>query len=194
VRLRDSLSRAAIYGGWLGFVSQRCSSCSLRFLEIFGPLRKAAGYTGCAVGASGGRLHHHGDSRRRSRGSSSRARDRGAAGARSRLLCIRADISPPESAPELRRCKRGFWNRFHHRTGDRGLLGTLDHAPRFAAAALSLINFCYGFFVCRILAARATTRVRVRSANPLGTSEPDEEASRVLGLLCAALPWDLGIK
>lgn len=72
-----------------------------------------------------------------------------------------------------------------------GFLGSLGpRAPFFAAAVLSLLNFCYGIFVLpESLAAERRRKFEWRRANPLGTFKQMRKHPEVLGLLIALFLW-----
>jgi len=106
-----------------------------------------------------------------------------------------ADISPPERrAQNFGVVSAAFGIGFIIGPAIGGLLGTLGpRAPFFAAATLSLINFCYGFFVLpESLPAERRRAFQWRRANPLGTLNQMRKHPVVLGLLFALFLWGLG--
>ena len=101
-----------------------------------------------------------------------------------------ADISPPEKrAQNFGVVSAAFGIGFIIGPAIGGLLGTLGpRAPFFAAAALSLINFCYGFFVLpESLPPERRRAFEWRRANPLGTLSQMKKHPVVLGLLVRTL-------
>jgi DHA1 family tetracycline resistance protein-like MFS transporter len=72
-----------------------------------------------------------------------------------------------------------------------GLLGQFGpRTPFFAAATLSLLNFCYGIFVLpESLAPERRRRFDWRRANPFGTFRQMKQHPVVLGLLGALFLW-----
>jgi DHA1 family tetracycline resistance protein-like MFS transporter len=106
-----------------------------------------------------------------------------------------ADISPPEKrAQNFGVVGAAFGIGFIIGPAIGGLLGTLgSRAPFFAAAALSLINFCYGFLVLpESLPPERRRPFQWRRANPLGTLVQMKKHPVVLGVLCALFLWGLG--
>jgi DHA1 family tetracycline resistance protein-like MFS transporter len=191
----ENLSRAAVYGGWLGFVY---AAMQFVFAPILGNLSDRYGRRRVllfAIGALGidyiimgfaptlawlfvGRMIA------------------GAAGASfTPAYAYVADISPPEKrAQNFGVVSAAFGIGFIIGPAIGGLLGTLgSRAPFFAAAALSLINLCYGFFVLpESLPAERRRAFEWRRANPLGTLAQMKKHPVVLGVLCALFLWGLG--
>ena len=75
-----------------------------------------------------------------------------------------------------------------------GLLGHFGpRAPFFAAATLSLLNFCYGLFVLPESLPKERRRpFDWKRANPLGTFQQMRKHPVVLGLLAALFLWMVG--
>jgi len=106
-----------------------------------------------------------------------------------------ADISPSEKrAQNFGVVSAAFGIGFIIGPAIGGLLGTLGpRAPFFAAAALSLTNFTYGFFVLpESLPLERRRPFEWRRANPLGTLTQMKKHPVVLGLLLALFLWSLG--
>jgi DHA1 family tetracycline resistance protein-like MFS transporter len=191
----EGLSRAAVYGGWLGFVY---AAMQFVFAPVLGNLSDRFGRRRVllfAIGALGidyiimgfaptlawlfvGRMIA------------------GAAGASfTPAYAYVADISPPEKrAQNFGVVSAAFGIGFIIGPAIGGLLGTLGpRAPFFAAASLSLINLCYGFFVLpESLPAERRRAFEWRRANPLGTLAQMKKHPVVLGVLCALFLWGLG--
>ena len=191
----ESLSRAAIYGGWLGFVF---AAMQFVFAPILGNLSDRYGRRRVilfAVGALGIDYIIMGFAPTLAWLFVGRA-IAGAAGASfTPAYAYVADISPPERrAQNFGVVSAAFGIGFIIGPAIGGLLGTLGpRAPFFAAAALSLINFCYGFFVLpESLPPERRRAFEWRRANPLGTLNQMRKHPVVLGLLCALFLWGLG--
>ena len=191
----ESLSRAAIYGGWLGFVF---AAMQFVFAPILGNLSDRYGRRRVilfAVGALGVDYIIMGFAPTLAWLFVGRA-IAGAAGASfTPAYAYVADISPPERrAQNFGVVSAAFGIGFIIGPAIGGLLGTLgSRAPFFAAAALSLINFCYGFFVLpESLPPERRRAFEWRRANPLGTLSQMRKHPVVLGLLCALFLWGLG--
>jgi DHA1 family tetracycline resistance protein-like MFS transporter len=191
----ESLSRAAIYGGWLGFVF---AAMQFVFAPILGNLSDRYGRRRVilfAVGALGVDYIIMGFAPTLAWLFVGRA-IAGAAGASfTPAYAYVADISPPERrAQNFGVVSAAFGIGFIIGPAIGGLLGTLGpRAPFFAAATLSLINFCYGFFVLpESLPPERRRPFQWRRANPLGTLGQMKKHPVVLGLLFALFLWGLG--
>jgi DHA1 family tetracycline resistance protein-like MFS transporter len=191
----ESLSRAAIYGGWLGFVF---AAMQFVFAPILGNLSDRYGRRRVilfAVGALGVDYIIMGFAPTLGWLFVGRA-IAGAAGASfTPAYAYVADISPPERrAQNFGVVSAAFGIGFIIGPAIGGLLGTLGpRAPFFAAAALSLINFCYGFFVLpESLPPERRRAFEWQRANPLGTLGQMKKHPVVLGLLFALFLWGLG--
>jgi DHA1 family tetracycline resistance protein-like MFS transporter len=191
----ESLSRAAIYGGWLGFVY-----AAMQFVAapILGNLSDRYGRRRViliAVGALGIDYMIMGFAPTLTWLFVGRA-IAGAAGASfTPAYAYVADISSPERrAQNFGVVSASFGIGFIIGPAIGGLLGTLGpRAPFFAAAVLSLINFSYGFFVLpESLPPERRRAFEWRRANPLGTLSQMKKHPVVLGLLLALFLWSLG--
>jgi DHA1 family tetracycline resistance protein-like MFS transporter len=191
----ESLSRAAIYGGWLGFIY-----AAMQFLAapILGNLSDRYGRRRViliSVGALGIDYIIMGFAPTLTWLFVGRA-IAGAAGASfTPAYAYVADISPPERrAQNFGLISAAFGIGFIIGPAIGGLLGTLGpRAPFFAAAVLSLTNFFYGFFVLpESLPPERRRTFQWRRANPLGTLIQMKKHPVVLGLLCALFLWSLG--
>jgi MFS transporter, DHA1 family, tetracycline resistance protein len=190
----ESVSRAAVYGGWLGFVF---AAMQFVFAPILGNLSDRFGRRRVLLFAIGflgidyiimafaptlawlfvGRAIA------------------GAAGASfTPAYAYVADISPPDKrAQYFGVVSAAFGIGFIIGPAIGGLLGTLGpRAPFLAAAMLSLINVCYGFFVLpESLPPERRRPFEWRRANPLGTLTQMRKHPVVLGLLCSLFLWGL---
>jgi MFS transporter, DHA1 family, tetracycline resistance protein len=191
----ESLSRAAVYGGWLGFIF---AAMQFVFAPILGNLSDRYGRRRVllfAIGALGIDYIIMGFAPTLAWLFVGRA-IAGAAGASfTPAYAYVADISPPEKrAQNFGVVSAAFGIGFIIGPAIGGLLGTLGpRAPFFAAAALSLINFCYGFFVLpESLPPERRRAFQWRRANPLGTLVQMKKHPVVLGVLCALFLWGLG--
>jgi MFS transporter, DHA1 family, tetracycline resistance protein len=191
----ESLSRAAIYGGWLGFVY-----AAMQFVAapILGNLSDRYGRRRViliAVGALGIDYMIMGFAPTLAWLFVGRA-IAGAAGASfTPAYAYVADISSPDRrAQNFGVVSASFGIGFIIGPAIGGLLGTLGpRAPFFAAAVLSLINFSYGFFVLpESLPPERRRAFEWRRANPLGTLSQMKKHPVVLGLLLALFLWSLG--
>jgi DHA1 family tetracycline resistance protein-like MFS transporter len=191
----QSLSQAAVYGGWLGFVY-----AAMQFLcaPVLGNLSDRYGRRRViliAVGALAVDYLIMGFAPTLGWLFIGRA-IAGAAGASfTPAYAYVADISPPERrAQNFGVVSAAFGIGFIIGPAIGGLLGTLGpRAPFFAAAVLSLINFSYGFFVLpESLPPERRRAFEWRRANPLGTLEQMKKHPVVVGLLCALFLWGLG--
>lgn len=191
----DNLSRAAVYGGSLGFVY---AAMQFVFAPVLGNLSDRFGRRRVllfAIGALGIDYIVMGFAPTLAWLFVGRA-IAGAAGASfTPAYAYVADISPPERrAQNFGIVSAAFGIGFIIGPAIGGLLGSLgSRAPFFAAAALSLINFCYGFFVLpESLPADRRRAFEWRRANPLGTLTQMRKHPVVLGLLGALFLWGLG--
>jgi DHA1 family tetracycline resistance protein-like MFS transporter len=191
----QSLSRAAVYGGWLGFVF---AAMQFLFAPILGNLSDRYGRRRVilfSVGALGIDYIIMGFAPTLAWLFVGRA-IAGAAGASfTPAYAYVADISPPEKrAQNFGVVSAAFGIGFIIGPAIGGLLGALGpRAPFFAAAVLSLANFCYGFFVLpESLPPERRRAFQWRRANPLGTLAQMRKHPVVLGLLCALFLWSLG--
>src|SRR5439155_10585573 len=108
-----------------------------------------------------------------------------------------ADISPPEKrAQNFGLIGGAFGAGFIFGPGIGGLLGELGpRAPFFAAAALSLVNLAYGFFVLpESLPPESRRSFEWKRANPLGTLLQLRRYPAVMGLLVALFLWQLAFQ
>ncbi len=191
----ESLSRAAVYGGWLGFVFAVmqffCAPILGNLSDRYGRRRVLL----IAIGALGIDYIIMGFAPTLAWLFVGRA-IAGAAGASfTPAYAYVADISPPEKrAQNFGVVGAAFGIGFIIGPAIGGLLGTLGpRAPFFAAAMLSLINFCYGFFVLpESLPPERRRAFQWRRANPLGTLVQMKKHPVVLGVLGALFLWSLG--
>jgi MFS transporter, DHA1 family, tetracycline resistance protein len=105
-----------------------------------------------------------------------------------------ADVSPPERrAQSFGMVSAAFGIGFVLGPALGGFLGALGpRAPFFAAAALSLANFAYGWFVLpESLPPERRRPFDLRRANPLGTLIHLRRVPGVLGILAAMFLWML---
>ena len=190
----QSLSRAAVYGGWLGFVYAAmqffCAPLLGNLSDRFGRRRVIL----IAVGALGvdyvimglaptlawlflGRMIA------------------GAAGASfTPAYAYVADISPPERrAQNFGVVSAAFGTGFIVGPAIGGLLGSLGpRAPFFAAAILSFVNFSYGLFVLpESLPPERRRAFEWKRANPLGALIQMKKHPVVVGLLFCLFLWAL---
>ncbi len=191
----ENLSRAAVYGGWLGFVY---AAMQFVFAPVLGNLSDRFGRRRVllfAIGALGIDYIVMGFAPTLAWLFVGRA-IAGAAGASfTPAYAYVADISPPERrAQNFGIVSAAFGIGFIIGPAIGGLLGSLGpRAPFFAAAALSLINFSYGFFVLpESLPAERRRAFEWRRANPLGTLAQMRKHPVVLGLLGALFLWGVG--
>jgi DHA1 family tetracycline resistance protein-like MFS transporter len=191
----EGLSRAAVYGGWLGFVY---AVMQFVFAPVLGNLSDRFGRRRVllfAIGALGIDYIIMGFAPTLAWLFVGRA-IAGAAGASfTPAYAYVADISPPEKrAQNFGVVSAAFGIGFIIGPAIGGLLGSLgSRAPFFAAAALSLINLCYGFFVLpESLPVERRRAFEWRRANPLGTLAQMKKHPVVLGVLAALFLWGLG--
>jgi DHA1 family tetracycline resistance protein-like MFS transporter len=183
-----------VYGGWLGFVF---AAMQFVFAPILGNLSDRYGRRRVllfAIGALGIDYIIMGFAPTLAWLFVGRA-VAGAAGASfTPAYAYVADISPPDKrAQNFGVVSAAFGIGFIIGPALGGLLGTLGpRAPFFAAAALSFINFSYGFFVLpESLPPERRRAFEWRRANPLGTLGQMKKHPVVLGLLCALFLWGL---
>src|ERR1700737_3312660 len=191
----ESLSRAAVYGGWLGV---GFGAMPFAFAPVLGNLSDPSGRRRGVLfggGALGVDYIIMGFAPALAWLFVGRA-IAGAAGASfTPAYAYVADISPPERrAQNFGGVSAAFGIGFIIGPAIGGLLGTLGpRAPFFAAAILSLINFSYGFFVLpESLPPEKRRAFDWRRANPLGTPKQMRKHPVVVGLLCALFLWGLG--
>jgi MFS transporter, DHA1 family, tetracycline resistance protein len=191
----EGLSRAAVYGGWLGFVY---AVMQFVFAPVLGNLSDRFGRRRVllfAIGALGIDYIIMGFAPTLAWLFVGRA-IAGAAGASfTPAYAYVADISPPERrAQNFGVVSAAFGIGFIIGPAIGGLLGSLgSRAPFFAAATLSLINLCYGFFVLpESLPLERRRPFEWRRANPLGTLAQMKKHPVVLGVLAALFLWGLG--
>jgi DHA1 family tetracycline resistance protein-like MFS transporter len=191
----EGLSRAAVYGGWLGFVY---AVMQFVFAPILGNLSDRFGRRRVllfAIGALGVDYIIMGFAPTLAWLFVGRA-IAGAAGASfTPAYAYVADISPPEKrAQNFGVVSAAFGIGFIIGPAIGGLLGSLgSRAPFFAAATLSLINLSYGFFVLpESLPPERRRAFEWRRANPLGTLAQMKKHPVVLGVLAALFLWGLG--
>ena len=189
-----TISQAAIYGGWLGFVY-----AVLQFVcaPILGNLSDRFGRRPVllyAVGSLGVDYLIMGFAPALGwlflgRGLA------GIAGASfTPAYAYVADVSPPEKrAQSFGMVSAAFGVGFILGPAIGGLLGELGpRAPFFVAAGLSVLNFAYGFFVLpESLPAESRRAFDWRRANPLGTLWQMRKHPEVLGVLGALFLWAL---
>lgn len=190
----ESLSRAAVYGGWLGFAF---AAMQFVFAPVLGNLSDRFGRRRVllfAIGALGIDYTVMGFAPTLAWLFVGRA-IAGAAGASfTPAYAYVADISPPERrAQNFGVIGAAFGIGFIIGPAIGGVLSSFGpRAPFFAAAALSLTNFTYGFFVLpESLPPERRRAFEWRRANPLGTLGQMRRHPVVLGLLCALFLWGL---
>ncbi|MEP6551428.1 MAG: TCR/Tet family MFS transporter [Gemmatimonadales bacterium] len=191
----ESLSRAAVYGGWLGFVFAAmqfiCAPILGNLSDRFGRRRVLL----FAIGALGIDYIIMGFAPTLAWLFVGRA-IAGAAGASfTPAYAYVADISPPEKrAQNFGVVGAAFGVGFIIGPAIGGLLGTFgSRAPFFVAAVLSLLNFSYGYFVLpESLPPERRRPFEWRRANPLGTLAQMKKHPVVLGVLGALFLWGLG--
>ena len=191
----EGLSRAAVYGGWLGFVY---AAMQFVFAPVLGNLSDRFGRRRVlllAIGALGIDYIIMGFAPTLAWLFVGRA-IAGVAGASfTPAYAYVADISPPERrAQNFGVVSAAFGIGFIIGPAIGGLLGSLgSRAPFFAAAALSLINLFYGLFVLpESLPLERRRPFEWRRANPLGTLAQMRKHPVVLGVLAALFLWSLG--
>ena len=191
----ESVSRAAIYGGWLTFVYAitqfLCAPILGNLSDRFGrrPVLLAA------IGALGIDYLILGFAPTIAWLFLGRA-IAGIAGASfTPAYAYVADITPPERrAQNFGMVSAAFGVGFIVGPALGGLLGGLGpRAPFFAAAALSLANLAYGYFVlAESLPPERRRPFVLRRANPIGTLLQVRKQRVVRGLLAALFVWMVG--
>lgn len=191
----ESVSRAAIYGGWLTFVYAitqfLCAPILGNLSDRFGrrPVLLAA------IGALGIDYLILGFAPTIAWLFLGRA-IAGIAGASfTPAYAYVADITPPERrAQNFGMVSAAFGVGFIVGPALGGLLGGLGpRAPFFAAAALSLANLAYGYFVlAESLPPERRRPFALRRANPIGTLLQVRKQRVVRGLLAALFVWMVG--
>jgi DHA1 family tetracycline resistance protein-like MFS transporter len=190
----EGLSRAAVYGGWLGFVY-----AALQFLcaPILGNLSDRFGrrpvllYAVASLGIDYIIMGIAPTIRWLFAGRAIA----GIAGASfTPAHAYIADVSPPEKrAQSFGLMGAAFGAGFILGPALGGILGELGpRAPFFAAAGLSLLNFTYGYFVLPETLDPARRReFDWRRANPVGTLLQIRKHPVVLGLLAVLFLWQV---
>ncbi|HKQ96430.1 MAG TPA: TCR/Tet family MFS transporter [Candidatus Polarisedimenticolia bacterium] len=191
----EGLAKAAIYGGWLGFVY-----ALMQFFcaPILGGLSDRYGRRPVILAALGAlgtdylimgfapNLHWLFLGRTIA----------GMAGASfTPAYAYLADVTPPERrAQNFGLVGAAFGMGFIIGPAVGGLLGEFGpRAPFFAAAALALANCVFGFFVLPESLPLASRRpFELRRANPLGTLMQVRRYPAVIGLMTALFIWQLG--
>jgi DHA1 family tetracycline resistance protein-like MFS transporter len=190
----ESLSRAAVYGGWLAFVY-----AVLQFIcaPVLGNLSDRFGRRPVllyAVASLGVDYIVMGLAPTLAWLFVGRA-IAGIAGASfTPAYAYIADVTPPEKrAQQFGLIGAAFGGGFILGPAIGGLLGELgSRAPFFAAAILSLVNFTYGVFVMPESLPPASRRAfDWKRANPLGTLLQIRKYPVVLGLLTALFLWQI---
>jgi MFS transporter, DHA1 family, tetracycline resistance protein len=191
----ESVSRAAIYGGWLAFVY---AMMQFIFAPILGNLSDRFGRRPvllAAIAALGMDYLILGFAPNLGWLFIGRA-IAGIAGASfTPAYAYVADITPPERrAQNFGLVSGAFGVGFIVGPALGGLLGSLGpRAPFFAAACLSLANFAYGYFVLAESLPRERRRAFAwRRANPLGTLLQMRKQPLVRGVLGALFLWMVG--
>lgn len=190
----QSLSRTAVYGGWLGFVFATmqffCAPILGNLSDRYGRRRVIL----IAIGALGIDYIIMGFAPTLEWLFLGRAIS-GAAGASfTPAYAYVADISSPERrAQNFGVVSAAFGIGFIVGPALGGVLGSFgSRAPFFAAAILSLINFTYGFWVLpESLPAERRRPFEWRRANPLGTLTQMRRRPVVMGLLVSLFIWSL---
>ncbi len=190
----ESLSRAAVYGGWLGFLY---AAMQFVWAPVLGNLSDRYGRRRVllfAIGALGIDYVVMGLAPTLAWLFVGRAIS-GAAGASfTPAYAYVADVTPPEKrAQSFGIISASFGIGFIVGPAIGGLLGSFGpRTPFFVAAALSLVNFCYGYFVLpESLPPERRRAFEWRRANPLGTLAHMRKHPVVLGLLAALFLWAL---
>ena len=190
----EGLSRAAVYGGWLGFVY---AGLQFVFAPILGNLSDRFGRRPVilyALGSLGLDYIVMGLAPTIGWLFVGRA-IAGIAGASfTPAHAYIADVTPPEKrAQSFGLMGAAFGAGFVLGPALGGLLGELGpRAPFFAAAALSLVNLVYGFFVLpESLSPERRRPFEWRRANPVGTLLQIRQHPLVLGLLASLFLWQV---
>ena len=191
----STVSRAAIYGGWLTFLY---AVMQFLFAPILGNLSDRFGRRPvllAAVGALGVDYLILGFAPNLGWLFLGRAIAGMAGASFTPAYAYIADITPPERrAQNFGIVAAAFGMGFVLGPALGGLLGGLGpRAPFFAAAILSLVNFAYGFFVlAESLPPERRRPFLWRRANPLGTLLQMRKQPVVLGILGALFLWMVG--
>jgi DHA1 family tetracycline resistance protein-like MFS transporter len=190
----ESVSHAALHGGWLSFVF---ALMQFVFAPVLGNLSDRFGRRPVllfAVGALGIDYLVMGFAPTLGWLFLGRA-IAGIAGASfTPAYAFVSDIAPPEKrAQSFGMVSAMFGVGFIVGPALGGLLGGLGpRAPFFAAAILSLLNFVYGFFVLpESLPLERRRPFELRRANPVGTLLQMRRHPVVLGLLAALFLWSM---
>ena len=187
-----SVSRAAIYGGWLAFLY-----AAMQFLcaPILGGLSDRFGRRPVllyAIGSLGIDYIIMGLAPTLGWLLVGRSISGMAGASFTPAYAYVADISPPERrAQNFGVISAMFGLGFIIGPAIGGLLGHFGpRAPFFAAATLSLLNFCYGIFVLpESLPAERRRAFSWKRANPFGTFRQMQRHPVVRGLLAALFLW-----
>jgi len=190
----EGLSRAAVYGGWLGFVY---AGLQFLFAPILGNLSDRFGRRPVllyAVGSLGLDYVVMGFAPTIGWLFAGRALAGIAGASFTPAHAYIADVSPPEKrAQSFGMMGAAFGAGFILGPALGGMLGGLGpRAPFFAAAGLSLLNFTYGYFVLPETLDRSRRRAfDWRRANPVGTLLQIRKHPVVLGLLAVVFLWQV---
>jgi len=190
----EGLSRAAVFGGWLGFVY---ALMQFLFAPVLGNLSDHLGRRPVllyAVGSLGIDYLIMANAPALGWLFLGRAVSGIAGASFTPAYAYIADISAPEKrAQNFGLIGAGFGAGFVLGPALGGFLGTIGvRAPFFAAAGLSLLNFVYGFLVLpETLAEDKRRAFDLRRANPLGTLKQIRRYPVVLGLLGAVFLWQI---
>jgi DHA1 family tetracycline resistance protein-like MFS transporter len=188
----ESVSRVAIYGGWLAFVY---AVMQFLFAPILGNLSDRYGRRPvllAAIAALGVDYLILGFAPNLGWLFLGRAIAGMAGASFTPAYAYVADITPPERrAQNFGLVSGSFGVGFIVGPALGGLLGSLGpRAPFFAAAALSLANLAYGYFVlAESLPPERRRSFEWRRANPLGTLLHMRKQPVVMGLLGALFIW-----
>jgi MFS transporter, DHA1 family, tetracycline resistance protein len=188
----EGLSRAAVYGGWLGFVY---AALQFLFAPILGNLSDRFGRRPVllyAVASLGIDYVVMGLAPTITWLFIGRAISGIAGASFTPAHAYIADVSPPEKrAQNFGFMGAAFGAGFVLGPALGGLLGELGpRAPFFAAAGLSTVNFIYGYFVLpETLDPSKRRAFDWRRANPVGTLMQIRKHPVVLGLLSALFLW-----
>ena len=188
----ESVSRAAIYGGWLTFVY---AVMQFLFAPILGNLSDRFGRRPvllAAIGALGVDYLILGFAPTIGWLFLGRAVAGMAGASFTPAYAYVADVTPPERrAQNFGIVSGAFGVGFIVGPALGGLLGGLGpRAPFFAAAALSLANLAYGYFVlAESLPPERRRPFAWRRANPIGTLAQVRKQRVVRGLLAALFLW-----
>ena len=190
----EGLSRAAVYGGWLGFVY---AALQFLFAPILGNLSDRFGRRPVllyAVASLGIDYIVMGIAPTITWLFIGRAISGIAGASFTPANAYIADVSPPEKrAQSFGMMGAAFGAGFILGPAIGGMLGELGpRAPFFAAAGLSLVNFVYGYFVLpETLDASRRRPFDWRRANPVGTLVQIRQHPVVLGLLGVVFLWQI---